>query len=526
MKLPSRKVLAAALGLAIAASGPAAASATADIGWTQSGKLYEVRTWAGQAEPGAKDGKPAEASLFYPYSIAQLPDGKLLVADRGNHLIRTLTRDQLATYGGLSIGGDASGLPLGAYHDDKAPQAAFDSPKGVAVDGQGNVYVADSGNHAIRKIGKDGTVTTLAGNGLLGSDDGQGAKATFFAPSDVAADDRGNVYVADTLNHLIRKVAPDGTVTTLNAASTRVVQVVPGAVEPAGDFADGPIASAKFNEPSGLALDAKGNLFVSDRGNQTIRYIDFAAGTVTTVAGGTPTYAAGSLYAAGDYADGPAADARFYAPEGLAVAPDGTLVIADGLNHAVRLLKDGKVTTLAGEGGEYGASDGVLTAATFNHPTDVAVLSDGRLAIADENGQKVRILAKYSGSNAVTKDGKVKTLLNGVLLKTEAPALLEQGAVLLPLRSVGQALGYEVSFDSRAKSAKLAKGGVVYGIAGGQKKVVKQANGASSELVLNGAPVVRNGSLYVPVRFFAAEANLDIQWDGAVGTVVIRTPTF
>lgn len=525
MKAWNRKTAGAAMALALTLTVPGAAFA-ADTGWLQSGSLYEIRTWAGQSEWGSQDGQLAGATLFKPHAIAVRADGSLAVSDSGNHLIRLLASNALTTYAGHFSGSDEGGLPTGSYHDDLSDRALFDQPLGIAFDAAGNAYVADAGNNAIRKIGTDGKVTTLAGSGLAGAADGKGDAATFYSPSDVAVDAAGNVYVADTLNHAIRKIAADGTVTTLNAPSTRVGQYLPGAAESFGDYADGPLAAAKFNEPSGLALDAKGNLYVSDRGNQRIRYIDFAAGTVGTVAGTAPAMGADSPYAEGDYLDGAAASARFDAPEGLAIAPDGTLIIADSLNHVVRLLKNGQVTTLAGEATEPGAVDGVLYAAQFDRPTDVAVLADGSLAIADESGNKIRRLEKYAGAAGLKKDGAIKTLLNGSPLKSDKPAFVSGGATYLPLRAVGQATGFAVTYDAKTKSGKLTKGDTVYSVTNGQKKVAKNSGGIKSDLALNAAPVLKDGSFYVPVRFFAAEGDLDIQWDGAVQAVIIRSKTF
>lgn len=525
MRAWKSKTAGAALALTLGLTVPGAAFA-ADTGWLKSSGLYEIRTWAGQSEWGSQDGALSGAKLFQPHSIAVRADGSLAIADSGNHLIRTLAASALSTYAGHFSGSDEGGLPTGSYHDDQADRALFDRPLGIVFDAAGNAYVADAGNNAIRKISPDGKVTTLAGSGLSGSADGKGSAATFNAPSDVAVDASGNVYVADTLNHTIRKIVADGTVSTLTAPSTRVGQYLPGAADSFGDYADGALAVAKFNEPSGLVLDAKGNLYVSDRGNQRIRYIDFAAGTVSTVAGTAPALGADSPYAEGDYLDGAAATARFDAPEGLALAADGTLVIADSLNHVVRLLKDGQVKTLAGEATEPGEADGVLYSAQFNHPTDVAILPDGSLAIADESGNKIRLLAKYSGAAGLKKDGTVKTLLNGSPLKSDKPAFVAGGVTYLPLRSVGQATRFAVTYDSKSKSGKLTKGDVVYTVTGGQKKVVKDAGGHKTDLELSAAPILRDGSFYVPVRFFATEGDLDIQWDASVQAVVIRGKTF
>jgi len=512
------------LGVATALAFPLSAHAAADTAWTSSSKLYEIRTWAGQSEWGHADGAANAATFFHPHSIAALPDGKLLVADNGNHLLRTLTADQVAVYSGLNLGEDDAGLPKGAYHDDALSLAAFEEPAGIAVDGRGNIYVADSGNHAIRKITPDGKVKTLAGNGEIGDNDGIGSEARFYHPSDVAVDQRGNVYVADTLNHAIRKIDASGKVTTLNALSSRVIEYFPGAVEDAGDFQDGPLASAKFNEPSGLAIDAKGNLYVSDRGNQRIRYIDFATGQVTTVAGGG-SYEKQAAYVEGDYVDGSATAARFNAPEGLTVAPDGTVVVADSLNHAVRLIHDGQVTTLAGVGTEYGQTDGVTGSAQFNHPTDVAILADGRLAIADEYGNKIRVLQKYA-KPAVLPAGEISVLLDGKRIVSDVPAQNRNNYVYLPVRALSEALGYEVTNDDKTGEVTLTKGDVAYTIKNGSKTVTKTENGASFTLEMNAAAFITRDRMFLPARFFAEQNDLDIQWDNAARIVVIRHKTF
>ncbi|MFC5470025.1 stalk domain-containing protein [Cohnella suwonensis] len=514
-----------ALCVSIGLLVPSAAWAATDVTWTSSSKLYEVRTLTGKSEIGHGNGALGSATFFHPRSAVVLPDGKLLISDSSNHLLRTVSVNAVDAYAGLNLGEDASNMPIGGYNDDVLAKSAFEQPEGLSIDAQGNVYVADSKNNAIRKIAKDGKVTTLAGNGLIGSADGAGSKATFYEPSDVAVDGKGNVFVADTLNNVIRKIAADGTVTTLTASSTRVVEYFPGAVDTAGDFAEGAIASAKFNEPSGLAIDGKGNLYVSDRGNQRIRYIDFAADNVTTVAGGGELVKQ-SPYVQGEYADGVAALARFNAPEGLTIASDGTLVVADSLNHAIRLIKDGKVSTLAGVPAEYGKDDGVAGSAQFNHPTDVAILNDGRLVIVDELGNKVRVLQKYAKPANLPADKGIKILLNGALISTDVPAQMKSNAVLLPVNAVGTALGYKVSFDAKTKAAVLTKGEATYTVAPNSTSVTKSVKGKIEQLKLNVPTMMVNNRMFLPVRFFASESGLDIQWDAVERIVVLRYLTF
>ncbi|MBW5445101.1 copper amine oxidase [Cohnella sp. CFH 77786] len=525
MKKQLKNVTSLTLGLTLALSWATSSFAAADTGWTTSSKLYEIRTWAGKSDWGHANGSVKTASFFHPRSVVGLPDGKLLVADNGNHLLRTLTAEQVSAYAGLTLGEDDAGLPIGAFHDAALSTAAFQQPSGLAIDSQGNVYVADTGNNAIRKINKEGKVTTLAGNGKIGLTNGIGSEVTFDHPSDVAVDARGNVYVADTLNHAIRKIAAaDGRVTTLTAPSTRVVEYFPGAVEDAGDFLDGPIATAKFNEPSGLAVDDKGNLYVSDRGNQRIRYIDFSTGQVTTVAGGG-NYGKQASYVEGDYVDGAASVSRFNAPEGLTVTSDGTVVVADSLNHAIRLIKSGQVTTLAGVGTEFGQTDGLTGSAQFNHPTDVTVLADGRLAIADEYGNKVRVLQKYA-KPANLPTGTIPVLLNGKLLSSDVPAQNRSNYIFLPVRAVTESLGYTVKNNNKTGEAFLTKGDVTFTVKNGSNTVVKSVKGEKTTLTLNAAAFITRDRMFLPVRFFAEQNDLDIQWDNEARIVVIRNKTF
>lgn len=526
MSITKSKIkLAVSLGFSLALAVPSIASAAADFDWTTSSKLYEVRTLVGKTELGHANGSNKDATFFHPYSAVALPDGRLLVSDNENHLLRVVTATGTETYAGLDLGQDEANNPIGGYNDDVLLKSAFEYPSGLAIDAKGNIYVADTDNNAIRLVMKDGKVSTLAGSGKIGSQDGIGKGASFDHPSDVAVDKNGTVYVADTLNNAIRKIAADGTVTTLTEASNRPIEYFPGAVEYAGSFRDGPIASARFNEPSGLALDAKGNLYVSDRGNQRIRYIDFAAGTVNTVAGGGEL-ANQAPYVEGDYVDGDAKQSRLNAPEGLAITPDGTLIIADSLNHAIRTLKNGQVGTLTGIATEFGNSDGVSAFAQFNHPTDVTILADGRLVIVDEYGNKIRVLQKYAAPASLPGDKSVKVLLNGELLKTDIPALMTPGAVLLPIRSVGTALGFTVNYDEKAQAGTLTKGNTVYSIAKNAKTVTKTVDGIAKQVALNAATSEKTGRLFIPVRFFAEESGFDIQWDDKAQVVVIRDKQF
>lgn len=348
----------------------------ANVAPTAGSSQLQATPVAGSGAVGELNGPASSASFRQPAGLAILADGSVLVADSGNHLIRKISTGTVSTYAGFTVYRDAKGFPAGMLLDGPLNQSMFHQPQGLAVDQNGTLYVADAANHAIRKITLQGVVT-IAGDGVQGDRNGTGKEARFHSPSDVAVAEDGTLYVADTLNHAIRKIAPDGSVTTLNSLSERTVELANGYLESAGDFRDGKLSEAKFNEPSGIVLDAKGNLYVSDTGNQRIRYIDLQNETVTTVAGGGEAYAKDALYAEGSYADGEAAAAKFQFPKGLAVTSDGGLLIADSMNHAIRYLHQGKVTTLG---------------SSFSMPVAVKVDALGKIWVADASAQTIQQL--------------------------------------------------------------------------------------------------------------------------------------
>ena len=206
----------------------------------------------------------------------------------------------------------------GAYGSTNATGtgASFYNPRGIAVDGSGNVYVADYDNNMIREITPTGVVSTLAGSTTYGSANGTGTAASFNAPAGVAVDASGNVYVADTYNDMIRKIAPGGSVTTL-AGSPGVI----GSTNATG-------SAASFAEPYGVAVDNAGNVYVADSSNELVRKIT-PGGVVTTVAG---SGGAGST-------NGPAMNATFLGLEALAVDSSGTIYVADNSNDLIREIK-------------------------------------------------------------------------------------------------------------------------------------------------------------------------------------------
>jgi sugar lactone lactonase YvrE len=269
--------------------------------------------------------------------------------------------------------------------------ARFNNPNGVAVDSAGNVYVADSGNHTIRKVTPAGAVTTLAGiAGSPGNTDGPSSAAEsnaaqFCDPHDVAVDRAGNVYVADTANQRIRKVTTKGIVVTIAGPTGSPFDRI-GWTDGAGD-------KARFNYPWSVAVDPAGNVFVADRDNDTIRKIT-PAREVTTFVGTAQvgwTNVGTSTYCRLPSRDGTGTAVQFGAPSGVAMDNTGNLYVADQAHSTIRMVTSaGIVTTLAGKADEVGSADGTGSAAQFDMPNGVAVDSAGNVYVADPRSHTIR----------------------------------------------------------------------------------------------------------------------------------------
>jgi VCBS repeat-containing protein len=295
-------------------------------------------------------------------SLSPGPNGIPVIVTAEDGTTKTYTIG-VTVYGVTTLAGSGTA----GFNDGTGMGAQFNLPVGVAVDSSGNVYVADSSNHRIRKIDSDGVVSTLAGSGTAGSVDGTGTAAQFNSPWGVAVDSSGNVYVVDRVNFNIRKITPGGVVTTLAGYANRKGKD------------DGTGTEALFDAPTGAAVDSSGNVYVADTLNHNIRKIT-PAGVVSTFAGsGT----AGS-------ADGTGTAAQFHYPCGVAVDSSGNVYVADMENHNIRKITPaGVVSTFAGSG-TSGYGDGTSTAAQFNNPTGVAVDSAGNVYVADSKNYRIR----------------------------------------------------------------------------------------------------------------------------------------
>ena len=329
-----------------------------------------ISTYAGTGTQGfSGDGGPATgAQLLGPGGVALDPAGNFYIADRNNDRIRRVSTDgTIATYAGSgSLGFSGDGGPATAARLNM-------SLGGVALDSAGNLYIADLLNERIRKVSPVGTISTYAGNGGYGfwGDGGPATAAQLSLPHGVALDSAGNLYIADSNNHRIRKVTPGGTISTYAGTGTEGFS---------GD--GGPATAAHLDRPDGVALDSAGNLYIADLGNSRIRKV--------TPGGTISTYAGNGGY--GFWGDGGPATAAQLRPRGMALDPAGNLYIADFGNSRVRkVTPGGTISTYAGTGTPGFAGDGgPATAAQLSFPQGVALDSAGNLYIADSNNNRIR----------------------------------------------------------------------------------------------------------------------------------------
>ncbi len=307
------------------------------------------------APASAGDGGPAtSAQLSFPGGLALDKSGTLYIADGGNHRVRKISGGTITTVAGNGTAG---------YTGDNAAatSAELNNPVGVAVDLSGNLYIADAGNNVIREVSPSGTITTFAGNYTLGagySGDGAAANAgQLSSPVAVASDSAGNIYIADAGNNVIREVS-------------------------GGNISS--IPSGTLHHPDDVSVDATGNLYVADTGGR--RIVVLSGGNATVFAGN------GNLGFSGD--GGPAANAAFNDPVGVHVDSAGYVYIADTFNDRIRKVSlDGFITTIAGQGrGGYSGDGMPATSALLDFPHNVAVDPSGNVYISDEGNSVIRLL--------------------------------------------------------------------------------------------------------------------------------------
>jgi hypothetical protein len=350
------------VGVAVAV---AAVAATGASGGSSGGTITTI-AGTGKAGFSGDGGQATAAQLRSVHGVTVDRQGNLYIADFEDHRVRRVSPDgTITTFAGRGAGGGSSG------DGGPATLARLDGPQGIAVDGQGNVYISDYNDYRVRKVSPGGTITTFAGTGIPGSsgDGGPATSARLYAPSGVAVDGQGNVYIVDSYNQRVRKVSAGGTITTI--AGT-------GRLGFSGD--GGPATSAQLSYPSGVAVDGQGNVYIVDANR--VRKVS-RGGTITTFAG---------TGAGGFSGDGGPATSAQVRPTGVGADSQGNIYIADFYGFRVRKVSPGgMITTFAGTGGGgFSGDGGPATSARLYGPYAVAVDGQGNVYIADDRNYRVR----------------------------------------------------------------------------------------------------------------------------------------
>lgn len=402
---------------------------------------YETSLLAGGGGNfGNVDGVGAGARFNYPNGVAVHSSGDIYLADTRGSSIRRISPAGVVT----RVAGLASG---DAYVDGPTGVASLNYPFGLTVAPDRTIYFCENQLHTIRRVLHDGSVTTIAGTAdVSGSADGTGAAARFNFPSAIARDQNGNIYISDTFNHTIRRIAAGTqTVTTFAGAA-----LVPGSADGAGPV-------ARFRFPRGLAFDPQGNLYVADSSNHTIRKIT-RDGLVSTVAG-----AAGSFGSA----DGVASAARFQLPVGIAVDSAGQIFIADMVNATIRILKNDTVSTLGGTAGLQTFAEGTGSSAFFFNPSDIVVDTAGTLYVSQ------------SGSNLVAKGEPL--IAPVIATQPQATTATVGGTATFSVSGGGASLSYQWRFNGNpipgATSATYTVSGTTSAMAGNYSVTISNAFG-------------------------------------------------
>ena len=434
-----------------------------------------INTFAGNGSigyPGAVGdaGQAIQAQLYLPGGVAVDSNNNLYIADTGHSLIREVTTDGNIN----SIAGD--GYP--GYRGDSQPAISgeINKPQDVAVDSKGQVYIADTGNSAVRIVYTTGVMNTFAGNYGIGytGDGGIAYKASLTSPSSVAVDKTGNVYLTEPYDGTIRQVNTNGIINTIVGLDVQ------------GFSGDGATASkALLNTPMGVAVDPSGNLYIADTLNNRIRKVVGFAGNISTLAGN------GVLSYAGD--GGPAKSALFNSPQGVAVDTAGNFYISDTGNNVVRKVSsNGTISNFAGNGtAGFGGDGNAATGAQLNAPQGIAVDSAGNVYIADTGNSRVR---KVSGGNISTIAGSGTVGFGGDGASATAAALNSPTAVAVD--SAGNV--YIADFGNNV--VRKVAGGTISTVAGNGRQGYSGDGGPGTQAQLNGpqgVAVDNAGNVYI-----------------------------
>lgn len=330
-------------------------------------------SWHVVDAPAQRGGATVSAALRYPNGLALTADGTLYISDIGTHRVFKLSRRALTIVAG-------TGAPGFSGDGGPAVAAALNAPHALALDEAGRLLIADTFNHRVRRIDPNGIITTIAGTGIAAyaGDDGPASAAALNGPQDLAIDSSGQILIADTYNAVIRRIDAQGRITTFAGS------------EPGLGGDGGPATRALINIPSALAIDAAGVVYISDAGNSRIRRVDLN-NAIETIAGNGGGSGLGGAGFAGD--GGPAKDSKAFSAMGLRINAAGDLYISDSGNNRVRVVRGGMMSTLAGAGRIGFSGDGSsASAALLNTPQKIAVAPDGRLFIADRGNGRVRMI--------------------------------------------------------------------------------------------------------------------------------------
>lgn len=431
--------------------------------------FLSVETFAGSLNStGSTNGPRLDARFNGPVDMVYDDMGNLYIAEQFNHVIRIMSPEGIVSdFVGLS---GTSG-----FQDGTGINARFNEIRGITLDNDGNIIVADKENHAVRKVTPAGEVTTLAGTGTSGFMDGVGASAMFLKPNEVLVDPDGDIFVADTGNNRVRKIDSKGMVSTLIGLGT-------------AGYEDGNITQATLSNPAAIGFDSSGNLIVTVR--RGLRRYDFATGEISTITGGPDATV---------FQDGDKDTAGFDSILGLLVDEGDVFYIVE--RHAIRHVSlDGFVTTLSGAGFR-GASNGAPLDARYHFPRGIVKTPDGDFLIADRANQNIRRILTESGNFRLTSstpaDNSKEFNSNEVTLTFSEEVFVGRGTISI----------YDASTDTPVRRV---------GVIGSNVSV----NGNTATISI-GKPLPRNRSFYLEVTSTAFKNSNDDFFDGITDKTIL-----
>jgi len=440
-----------------------------------------IKTVAGNGNEGhdGDGGKAEEAELYSPSHVILDPAGGYYITEYWDQFIRYVDADgNITTIAGTGVPGyNGDGIP--------AVNAQLNGPRDAAVDGAGNLYIVDVFNHRIRKIEPSGIISTVAGTGTPGyiGDGGQATQAQLKSPFGIDIDRQGNIYIADMLNQVIRKVAPDGIITTVAGN---------GSLGEGGD--GGPATQAQLGYPSSVAVDDTGNLYIVEGYISRVRKVD-NYGIIKTVAGG---------YDSGYSGDGgPATSAKLDGPEGVAIDTQGNLYIADSYNNRIRKVDtSGIITSVAGNGAyDFNGDGGPAGDASLSQPRGVAVDSGGNIFIADTFNFRIRKVGPPSVFEASMSGGDISFAEEHGLGHTMSSAGLHKTTIDLDTRVILREFGYDGNNNLISIADQFGNQTTINRDSNGMPTSITSPDGLTTQLTIDAANYLTritypNGSFY------------------------------